>query len=345
EIGAGGGSIAAKSKLGLLGVGPRSAGAAPGPACYGRGGTEPTVTDANLLLGILGEDGLLGGRLGLDAAAAEAALATLGAAFQTGPVDLARAMHAAVNANMAQAVRQVTVRHGIDPRSCALIAFGGAGPQHAAGVAAELDIATVVVPAHCSVLSAVGLLTADMRVSETRALLTRVEALATPEVEAIFAELAAEAAGRLAGTDVPELVEERWVGLRYEDQWHELALPVAGSPETLTERFETEHEQRFGTRLDDPVQVVDCWVTLVGARPGMAIGGTAAVGAEVARSSTRPLPLYDAEVPVLTRAALGSEGRLGPLLVEEESTVTVVPPGARARVSAGHLVLHRETSA
>ncbi len=338
-VGAGGGSIGWRDAGGALQIGPRSAGALPGPACYGRGGTEPTVTDANLLLGILGGDGLLGGRLDLDADAAEAALARLGEAFDTGPADVARAMHAAVNANMAQAVRQVTVRHGIDPRSCALIAFGGAGPQHATGVAAELDMTTVVVPAHCSVLSAVGLLTADVRVSETRALLTGVEALSTPEVEAIFVALAAEARERLAGTDVPDLVEERWVGLRYTDQWHELALPVAGSPETRAARFEAEHEQRFGTRLEDPVQVVDCWVTLVGARPGMDIGATGAEEAEAAPAGTRHLPLFDADVPVLGRGALGPSGQVGPLLVAEASTITVVPPGARAVVRAGHLVI------
>lgn len=344
-VGAGGGSIGWRDAGGALQVGPRSAGALPGPACYGRGGAEPTVTDANLLLGILGGAGLLGGRLALVADAAESALDQLGTQFDSDAIGLARAMYAAVNANMAQAVRQVTVRHGIDPRSCALIAFGGAGPQHAAGVAAELGMQTVVVPAHCSVLSAVGLLTADVRVSETRALLAGVESLDTPEVEATFVELASEAAARLAGTDVPSLVEERWVGLRYADQWHEIALPVAGSPETLAERFEVEHERRFGTRLADPIQVVDCWLTLVGTRPGMDIGGTPETGSEPAATSHRLLPLYDAEVPVLSRAALDSAGTVGPLLVEEQSTVTVVPPGVRACVRAGHLVLEGEPTA
>ena len=240
-VGAGGGSIARLDEGGALQVGPRSAGALPGPACYGRGGTEPTVTDANLVLGILGA-GLLGGRLALDEAAAETALATLGESFGVDAVDLARAVHGAVNANMAQAVRQVTVRHGIDPRTCALIAFGGAGGQHATGVAAELDIETVVVPAHSSVLSAVGLLTADVRVSEARTLLAPVAAVGTPEVDAVFAELASEALARLAGTDTTQLLTERWVGLRYLDQWHELALPVAGDPATLAARFEAEHE-------------------------------------------------------------------------------------------------------
>ncbi len=339
-VGAGGGSIGWMDAGGALQVGPRSAGALPGPACYGRGGTEPTVTDANLVLGILGGGGLLGGSLALDREAAETALAGLGEQFDVDAVEMAKAMHQIVNANMAQAVRQVTVRHGIDPRSCALVAFGGAGGQHATGVAAELDMGTVIVPAHSSVLSAVGLLTADVRVSETRTLLAPVEAVGTPEVDAVFEELRGEAAARLAGTDVPDLLTERWVGLRYADQWHELAMPVAGDPASLAERFEAEHERRFGTRLADPVQAVDCWVTLVGLRPDVAIGEAAS--AEVAPPSagaSRELRLFGTEVPVVTRDDLGTDGQAGPLLVEEGSTVTVIPPGRRAVLRAGHLVI------
>ena len=137
-VGAGGGSIAWQDAGGALQVGPRSAGALPGPCCYDRGGTEPTVTDANLLLGILDDGGLLGGAVPLNVAAATAALARLGGAFAAGPIEIAGAIHRRVNATMAQAVREITVRHGIDPRACALIAFGGAGPQHGAGVAREL---------------------------------------------------------------------------------------------------------------------------------------------------------------------------------------------------------------
>ncbi|MBJ7331510.1 MAG: hydantoinase/oxoprolinase family protein [Solirubrobacteraceae bacterium] len=341
-VGAGGGSIGWMDTGGALQVGPRSAGALPGPACYGRGGTEPTVTDANLVLGVLGDGGLLGGTLALDIGAAETALAALGEQFGVDAVETARAMHAAVNANMAQAVRQVTVRHGIDPRTCALIAFGGAGGQHATGVAAELDLGTVVIPAHSSVLSAVGLLTADVRVTETRTLLAPVETIGTPEVDAVFAELRSEAAARLEGADVPELLTEEWVGLRYADQWHELALPVAGDPASLAERFETEHEQRFGTRLADPVQVVDCWVVLAGARTGIAIGAAATEAPPVGTGTTRELRLFDAMVDVVTRDDLGAEGRPGPLLVEEGSTVTVVPPGRNASMRTGHLVLEIE---
>jgi N-methylhydantoinase A len=341
-VGAGGGSIGWLDAGGALQVGPRSAGALPGPACYGRGGTEPTVTDANLVLGILG-GGLLGGRMALDSGAAEAALEGLGAAFGVGPVELARAMYATVNANMAAAVRQVTVRHGIDPRECALIAFGGAGPQHAAGVAAELDQTVVVVPAHCSVLSAVGLLTADARVSETRALLAPVEALWSEATAAVWAELEADAAGRLAGTDVPDLVVERWAGIRYQDQWHELALRVEGDAASLAEAFEAEHERRFGTRLADPVQVVDCWVTVIGTRPDIVIGDSFADEEGGPAEGHRELRLFDGPAPVVTRDALRDGPLRGPLLVEEGATVTLVPPGTRVELRAGHLVLEQET--
>lgn len=342
-VGAGGGSIGWVDSGGALQVGPRSAGALPGPACYGRGGTEPTVTDANLVLGILGGEGLLGGRLALDRDAAETALQGLGAHFGVDAVGAAKAIHQIVNANMAQAVRQVTVRHGIDPRSCALVAFGGAGGQHATGVADELGIATVVIPAHSSVLSAVGLLTADVRVSETRTLLEPVAFVATAEADAVFEELRGEAAARLADTDVPDLLTERWVGVRYADQWHELPLPVAGDPGSLAERFEAEHERRFGTRLADPVEVVDCWVTLVGLRPDVAIGTAASAEAPPpSAASTRELQLVGAEVPVVTRddlAAADTTGIAGPLLVEEGSTVTVVPSARRAFLRAGHVLI------
>jgi N-methylhydantoinase A len=336
-VGAGGGSIAWWDSGGALQVGPRSAGALPGPASYGRGGQQPTVTDANLVLGVLG-DQLLGGRLSLDRAAATAAIDALGAHVGTGTVATARAIHTAVNANMAQAVRQVTVRHGVDPRTCALIAFGGAGPQHAAGVAHELDITTVVVPAHASVLSALGLLAADVRVSETRALLIDAAAVAGRDVDAIFAELEAQAIERLAGAQITELVVERWVGVRYQDQWHELALRADADPAQLVERFEAEHERRFGTRLADPVQVVDGWVTVAGLRPALA-ATTALHDAGTGLAVEREIALCDAVVTARSRGDLGSARHVGPLLVEDRDTLSFVPPGAIASVRAGHLVV------
>jgi N-methylhydantoinase A len=338
-VGAGGGSIAWRDSGVALRVGPQSAGASPGPACYGRGGTRPTVTDANLVLGVLPPGGLLDGTLPLDADAALAALQGLGEAFSVDAMGAAAAIHATVNANMAAAVREITVRHGIDPRECALIAFGGAGPQHAAGVAAELGIQTVVVPANCSVLSAVGLLTADVRVSAARTLLVGVEELSSAGVGAVFAELTTEATSRLSGTREGELLVERWAGLRYRDQWHEVALPVTEDHEQLVDRFEAEHERRFGTRLGDPVEAVDVWVTLVAPRLARAAGGFDPPASSAAVRQPRALVLADGIVSVLDRAQVGAERVPGPCLVEEGNAVTVVPTDSSVRVECGHLII------
>ena len=336
-VGAGGGSIAYQDAGGALRVGPRSAGALPGPACYGRGGIEPTVTDANLALGILGKSGLLGGRLTLDAVAANAALETVAASFDVDATELARGIHRTVNANMAQAVREVTVRQGIDPRTCALIAFGGAGPQHATGVAKELDVRTVVIPAHSSVLSAMGLLTADVRVSASRVLLQPVDSLADAATEEMFAALEADCKLRLKGVKAAMFAVERWVGLRYADQWHQVALPLTEDLTSLAEDFEAEHERRFGTRLGDPVEVVDCWVNVVGQREEAAIG-CAPASVSVAPSA-RGTFLFDADAQVLSRAHLAQHSVDGPALIEEETTVTVIPPGSRATLKNHHIVV------
>lgn len=339
-VGAGGGSIAWCDGGGALRVGPRSAGARPGPACYGRGGEEPTVTDANLALGIIPEAGLLDGKVGLDREAAERALATVGESFGIDATGLARAIHRSVNANMAQAVREITVRHGHDPRECALVAFGGAGPQHGAGVARELGISKVIVPAHSSLLSAVGLLAADVRVSATRTLLIPVEEIGGTPAQEAFDQLVEEAVQRLADIETDEVLVERWAGLRYRDQWHEVALPVGADVEDLVVRFEDGHERRFGTRLGAPVEVVDVWVTAIAPRvdlpPSWSTVGSAAEGGE---TPLRELLLHDATVPVLEPGAIGPEPIPGPCLVEEGMTVTVVPPGGTVRRLEGHQLL------
>jgi N-methylhydantoinase A len=340
-IGAGGGSIAWRDSGGALCVGPVSSGAEPGPACYGRGGTRPTVTDANLALGILPADGLLGGELALDGEAALSALGGLADDFGVGPAELAAAVHRTVNANMAQAVREITVRHGIDPRSCALVAFGGAGPQHATGVASELGVTTVVVPACCSVLSAIGLLTAELRVSAARTALVDAGELGDAAISALYDELIQEAASRLAGWDAGEVVAERWAGLRYRDQWHEVALPLGEDAGTLVMRFEDEHERRFGTRLGDPVEVVDVWVTLAAPRPGALAALIDPEGDGETGDARRELA--DESVAVYRRAALDGDPVEGPCLVEEDMAVTNVPAGWSVSVRAGHLVVETRT--
>lgn len=336
-VGAGGGSIAWQDEGGALRVGPRSAAAEPGPACYGRGGSEPTVTDANLALGIIPPSGLLGGRLALDLDAAHDALARLGARFDVGPVEMARAIHSTVNANMAAIVREITVRHGFDPRDCALVAFGGAGPQHAFGVAEELGVTTVVIPAHAGVLSALGLLTADVRVSATRTLHADAAELDTPATAAIFAGLAAEARRRLGEHDTGAVLTERWAGLRYRHQWHDVAVRVDAPADQLVERFEREHLARFGTRLGGPVDVVDVWLTTVAEREDPPT--VAPTSGTPKQDGARELHLVGGTVAVLDPRTLSEAPRPGACLVEEGNTVTVVGAGAQVARRAGHLVI------
>ena len=164
---------------------------------------------------------------------------------------------------MAQTIRQITVRKGIDPRECALIAFGGAGAQHAAEVASILDIREVVIPAHASVLSAVGLMTAPLRIISARTLLLPVSGVASPDVATAFDELAADAVDRLGhvGGDEEALLE-RFIAVRYIGQWHELTIPFDADPTRLTDRFEDEHERLYGTRLGDPLEIVEVSVAL-----------------------------------------------------------------------------------
>ncbi|MDX6600232.1 MAG: N-methylhydantoinase, partial [Gaiellales bacterium] len=260
-VGAGGGSLGWVDAGGALQVGPRSAGAVPGPACYGRGGAEATVTDANLVLGILSPEGLLGGALPLDADAAHGALAALGERLGVSAEEAARGMFSIVSANMAQAIREITVRRGIDPRGSLLIAFGGAGAQHAAAVAAQMGIRHIAIPAHGSVLSAVGLLSADTRITSARTVLGPLGLIGSDELERVFQELAREASERIVAGD-GEVVAERSVGLRYVGQSHEVAAPYDENPATIEQAFEDAHERLFGTRLGDPIEIVECWVTL-----------------------------------------------------------------------------------
>jgi N-methylhydantoinase A len=241
---------------------------------------------------------------------------------------------------MAQAIREITVRKGLDPRECALVAFGGAGAQHAAAVAEQLGVREVVIPVHGSVLSAVGLLTAATRITSARALLLPLEGLVSPAVEDAFVELGAESAARLGGAaEGAEVIAERFLGLRYVGQTHEVPVAFAADVEVVRERFEADHERLFGTRLGDPIELVDCWLTLTIPRPvppgiwRYRRGERAAAGV-----AERRVLLVDDVVDVHERGAL--EGAVdGPCLVEEEQSVTWVPEGATVRPVSGHLVV------
>jgi len=343
-VGAGGGSIAWVDAGGALRVGPRSAGADPGPACYGTGGTEPTVTDANLVLGYIGESTALGGELSLDAEAAERALAAL--ASEAGLEDAraaARGVHRVANATMTRAIRATTIERGHDPRDFALVAFGGAGPMHAATLAERLDVDTVVVPLGCGVLSALGLLGADEKHDAVRTHRAVTDEADAEAVEAVFDDLETAV---LAGTDDPaEATVERSADLRYAGQSFELEVAVERpvDPSAAERRFHEAHERVYGYRMDETVEFVNLRMTATIER---SLPDVADEARGEARLGEREALFGDGRrtTPVYAREGL-APGRTvdGPAIVEETESTIVVPPGWTATVDAdGTIVATRD---
>jgi N-methylhydantoinase A len=336
SVSAGGGSIAWVDDGGALRVGPRSAGADPGPAAYGRGGTEPTVTDANLVLGYLADGATLGGEVVLDAGLARAALERLGEQIGLDAVGAAAGVVGVANAGMTKALRVISVERGLDPRGFALVAFGGAGPMHACALAEELDVGTILVPKAGGVLSALGLAISDVRRDYMRPLHAPL-AEATSLADA-FAELERAAEGDL---DAPELA--RRADLRYPGQAFELT--VAGRDrEELAAAFHEAHERRYGFRLEGaPVELVAVRVV---ARQPVDRPELVDPPAAEAPAPGRREAAFNGErmgVPVLRRADLGAGSEVaGPAVVEFPETTCVVRPGWRGRVDDhGTLVLER----
>ncbi|RLM63593.1 hydantoinase/oxoprolinase family protein [Halorubrum sp. Atlit-8R] len=333
-VGAGGGSIAWVDAGGALRIGPRSAGADPGPACYGKGGTEPTVTDADLVLGYVGADTDLGGDLSLDAAAARDALADLAdEAGMEGPVAAALGVHRVANADMTRAIRSVTVERGHDPRGFGLVAFGGAGPMHAVAIADALDVERVVVPRASGVLSAYGLLAAD----ETRdAVRTRQAPLAEVDpdaVDAVYEELTEGLSDEVSDPAAARL--EYAADCRYAGQSFELTVDVDRpfDPAAVGERFAAAHESAYGYRADEPVELVNCRATATVPRTAPAVGvdapedpGPRTTREAVFPDGARETPVYDRD-----RFPLG-ETVEGPVVVEGPESTVVVPPGWGVRL-------------
>ncbi|HEU4393026.1 MAG TPA: hydantoinase/oxoprolinase family protein [Solirubrobacterales bacterium] len=337
-VGAGGGSIGWRDSGGALCVGPRSAGAEPGPACYGRGGTEPTVTDANLLLGHLGTDSRLAGGVELDAEAAEAAVAGLGRSLGLEPLQAAAGIVRVANQEMVRALRVVTVERGVDPRRFALLPFGGAGPMHAAAIAAELGIETVLCPRASGVLSALGLCASERRRDTTRTVMLSGAELSRERIAAEVRELVAGTGSGLAGAR-PEVVYE----MRYDGQAFELPVPGPTDPDPadLAERFERAHEERYGHRdPDGEIVLVDIRLAMVA--PGPEPRPAAAPGDGLERSS-RPLRLGGewVEAPVLRGEPAAGTAATGPAVFELPEATLVVPPGWRAEVDAAGTVVAR----
>jgi N-methylhydantoinase A len=338
EIGAGGGSIAGVDDLGLLKVGPRSAGSAPGPACYGRGGTEPTVTDADLVLGLLAAENFLGGDMRLDAAAAQDALATLGAGLNIDPVRAAAGVYRIVAETMAGAARAHATDRGVDYRGLALLAFGGAGPVHACAVGELLDSTAVIFPPQASVLSAFGTLVTPVRLDLVRSALGDLAALDWAVVDGLFDDMAGEGLAALeeAGCRREAVTLKFGADLRYFGQQNELTIEFERDPregrdiEMIRRAFEAAYLAQYGVNPSHvPLEIVSWRLTALG--PDVAFGETAAPktspGAPRAR---RPVALWPkvGEVPVFDRASLASgQAVAGPAIIEERETTIVLPPG------------------
>jgi N-methylhydantoinase A len=344
-VGAGGGSIAWVDAGGALRVGPRSAGADPGPASYGEGGERATVTDANVVLGYIGPGTALGGELSLDVEAAHAVLEEL--AEEAGledALDAARGVYRVANANMTRAVRAVTVERGYDPRGFGLVAFGGAGPMHAAALAEALDVGTVVVPLPGGVLSAFGLLAADEKHDAVRTHRVALSAVDSDVIETIYAELE-DRVREESATGEPTI--ERAADLRYVGQSFELTVPVGSegfNPTSAEERFHAAHERAYGYRMDEAVEVVNLRASASVARetPGIAYeaegdpvkGEREAFFPDAGRHETS---VYDRE-----RLAPGERVE-GPAVLEQAESTAVVPPEWTGRVDGdGTLICRRE---
>ena len=351
SIGAGGGSIAWLGAGSFLNVGPRSAGASPGPACYGRGGEEPTVTDANVVLGRLGTVEPLGGEIRLDAGRARTAVARLAGALGMDAVLLADGIVKLAVVKMTGAIKEISMMRGHDPRAFALFAYGGAGPLHAAFIAAELGMSRVVVPPMPGNFSAFGLLVADVRHDEVRTRVTRTAELELAELQRLFGELTARARARLAedGFAPAAMRVQASLDMRYVGQAFELAVPFdAGlaAMKDVDRAFYTAHEARYAHATPDPVEIVSLRVSAYGVGAKPSLPHATKDGSVPAARLTERAVLFDA-VPTATavyaRDRLPSGAALeGPALIEEAGTTTVVPPGFRAGVDAhANLILER----
>ena len=324
-VGAGGGSIAWSDAGGALRVGPHSAGADPGPACYGRGGEQPTVTDANLVLGYLDHASPLAGGVTLDPDAAEHTLGELGDRLGLSPGDAASGIVHLASVEMARAVRLMTVERGLDPRPLSLVAFGGAGPLHAAAIATELGMRRVVVPRSSGVLSAVGLVVSERRRDLVESVLMAGDALTGERIS--------EVVERLAERGRSELREPRAgircaYDLRYSGQAFELTVEEEPRPrpEELRHRFEAAHDERYG--YTDPraeLELVTVRVTV--ALPGPDIDSLSGAASDGGERAARPAVFDGERVETIVLRGRGLQRLTGPAIVELAEATLVVPPG------------------
>ena len=350
-IGAGGGSLAWIDDAGSLRNGPQSAGADPGPACYGRGGDEPTNTDANLVLGRLGTE-LVGGGMQLDRAKAEDVIRRkVAEPFGMSITEAAGAVIKVANANMADAVRLISIRRGLDPREFALVAFGGAGPLHGVAVARELSIPVVLVPPNPGITSALGCMLVDVRHDLSTMYLRSAESADLGEIEQEFAALEQEARERLRHEGVPEehISLQRTIAMRYLGQWRSLAVPVGadlGSLDEAIAKFHEQHEIEYTYRRDDaPVEIYQLALRAIGITPKPELKRhDVRDGADPPEAATTRSVKFDeldepVDTPIFHREDLPAGTAIpGPAVIDQFDSTTVVPPGVTAQVDE-HLII------
>jgi N-methylhydantoinase A len=353
-IGAGGGSIAWIDAAGGLRVGPRSAGAEPGPACYARGGDEATVTDASVVLGYLNPARFAGGAMTLDVAAAERAVGAIGRRLGVDTVAAAAGIHRVVNARMADQIRLMTIKRGYDPRQFSLVVLGGAGPVHGAALAAEMGMAEVLVPEAPGVLAAFGLLAAAIEHHHARTLQARTDAADLGAVNRCLEELDAAGRGRMREEGVPaaDVRVAYAADMRYVGQAYELEVPIAAPVSAaavpdIVAAFHAVHERVYGyARTQQPVEFVNFRAVHTYPLPRPVVTSAARAHGTLDEARLGERPAYFGEfvkTAIYERARLPLGARLaGPAIVEQTDTTTVIPPGVTALVDeAGNLRLMR----
>jgi N-methylhydantoinase A len=345
EIGAGGGSIA-QAKLGVIAVGPESASSTPGPVCYGRGGREPTVTDADVVLGYINPEYFAGGSIKLQAGAAARAIEEriaqpLGLSLE----DAAWGIHTIVNTNMELATRVVSIERGRDPRDLTFVAFGGSGPVHGCRLAQALGIPRVVLPAAAGVTAAIGLLAAEVKFDVARTYVRRLDAVDVGAVDAMYGEMSAQAIAVVQESAVTgEVTISRSADARYVGQGYEVTVPVpsgrldAAALERVRASFHEIYAARYGyANAAEPVEVVTWKLSAVGGSPRVALAKASATSGDLRRKATRRAYFPEArayvDTPVYDRYTLAAGTSLtGPAIVEERESTTVLPPGVTATV-------------
>tara|TARA_Y100000994_G_scaffold241532_1_gene237483 strand:- start:1634 stop:2752 length:1119 start_codon:yes stop_codon:yes gene_type:complete len=349
-VGAGGGSIAYMDPGKFLNVGPRSAGAAPGPACYGKGGTEPTVTDANVVLGRFRPDLALGGEIKLDEDAALNAVSTLGDQLELSPERMAEGIIRLAVARMTATVKEISVMRGLDPRDFTLFAYGGAGPLHAADIAEELGITRIVIPPMPGTFSAFGLLTADTRYDITQTRLTKLYDTDLAGLEEILAPMRAEARDRLHrdGFGEADIRLQVYLDMRFVGQAFELTTPMPDSPRhiaEITEAFQTIYEERYAQKDSGPCEIVSFRVVGFGSGPSIDLPVKSS-DTEASPAAIRPISFNSqfVDTPIYHRVELPAHSLIfGPAIIEEDGATTVIPPRFSASVDKyGILTVMRE---